>query len=265
MEVVFGFSLLGGIDSSVVSVGSFDGVHAGHRAIMSRMNTLRDGLKAKSGKQTKSVVVTFAPHPRHFIGGEDSFKLLNTLEEKIRLVESCGIDVMVVATFDKAFMNTTSAQFFDILVDKLSMKILMAGYNHRLGCDGAGGLESLSLLAHGHGVGVEVLPELFVGGLKVSSTVVRNTILDGDMKLAGELLCRNYSAVVDYIDSKLVVPSQKLLPPPNRYAVRVSSMCGNVLVDRAFIAVCERGSIEFDLCDNHECLSAQDKIIVEFV
>lgn len=254
---------------SVVSVGSFDGVHAGHRAIMSRMNFLREELKIRGlGGGAKTVVVTFLPHPRHYINPDDDFKLLNTIEEKARLVESCGIDIMVVARFDEAFMNTTSAQFFDILRTKLSMKVLMAGYNHRLGCDGVGGEQGLKALSADYGVEVEVLPEFFVGGHKVSSTVVRKAIISGDMTLAADLLGSPYGVELaqnDLQNDKIFICEQKLLPPDGFYAARVRDLGGNVLVDRLFAGV-EGQAVALD---NHSSLvepsATNDKIVLEFL
>lgn len=233
MELLFGFESLDRPDSSVVSVGSFDGVHAGHRAIMNRMNELRDKLNERSDSCAKSIVVTFSPHPRHFISGSDSgFKLLSTIEEKAVLVESCGIDIMIVLEFNETLKNTSSAQFIDLLHTKLSMKVLMAGFNHRLGNDGACSSQALRDIALRYDVEVQVMPEFFVRDHKVSSTVVRNTVMQGKMHLAQEQLLEAYMAIIENKEieqSRFAVSSHKLLPPQGTYSVRIKDLQGHII------------------------------------
>lgn len=268
MELVYGFDKLDALSASVVSVGSFDGVHAGHREIMSRMNQLRDGLR-ETGVEAKSIVITFAPHPRHFISGVDSgFKLLNTIEEKARLVEHCGIDIMIVAEFNQQMMNTSSAQFIDMLHNKLSMRVLMAGFNHRLGNDGASSSANLKDLTHSYDVELETMPEFFVERLKVSSTVVRRVVSDGDMALAERLLSHKYFAVVEKKaeeNLKFFVPTQKLLPRLGEYAVRIKDLDGKLLINNTFVHINEHGEISLIDSSLPSNMPLREKYVLEFL
>ena len=166
------------LSCSVVSVGSFDGVHAGHRTLISRMNEYRDELN-RGGCDASSVVVTFMPHPRQVLGSGVS--LLNTVEEKALLMEECGLDAIVVLRFDEDLRSMHSSEFFDMLCGRIGMKVLVGGYDHRFGCDGARGEQALTALGERYGVVTEVMPEYEVAGAHVSSTEVRKAMLQGDM------------------------------------------------------------------------------------
>lgn len=266
MRVVYGFDgyaeLCAGMPASVVSVGSFDGVHAGHRAIMQRMNEMRDALSVEyAGYQ--SVVVTFSPHPRQVIlGAGDGFYLLTTLEERAALLESCGIDTMVVVEFNEEFKSSSAEQFFETLSRKLNMKMLIAGFNHHLGSDRASGLEQLSLLGEGYGANVEVMSELFVEDYKVSSSVVRRAVEGGDLKLSEALLRRNYFFIGELNGGlDFCIDGDKLLPPRGEYGVRVLCLDGKLLCDNAILSVSEGRKVSLHTPIEH----ISERLIVEFL
>ena len=128
MTVHYGFDSLPAFRNPVVTVGSYDGVHGGHRAILQRINE----LAAKNGGE--SVVVTFAPHPRIVLGKAEGLKLLNTLEEKITLLEEVGVDHLVVAPFTEEFSRLSSEEYVrEYLVKKIGVRTLVVGYNHHFG------------------------------------------------------------------------------------------------------------------------------------
>lgn len=200
----------------VVTVGSFDGVHRGHRVLLERVGQI---AAQHSGE---SVVVTFSPHPRQVLPRGGDVKLLNTIDEKIYLLDEAGIDNLVVVPFDDAFAKTSYSDFMKELVDKTGMKSLVIGYDHRFGRDQKGGFASLQEMSAELGFTVEQIPRQTAGDHKVSSTEVRNAITSGDISLASKLMTRDYIMIADVgPDGAVTVHDPaKLIPPPGRYEVR---------------------------------------------
>ncbi len=204
----------------VVTVGSFDGVHAGHRALLERVGQIAEE------RQGESVVVTFSPHPRQILSRGGDVRLLNTIEEKIFLLDEAGVDNIVIVPFDKAFAETSYSDFVGALVDKTGMKSLVVGYDHRFGRDKEGGYSSLQEMSVRLGFTVEQIARRSAGERKVSSTEVRNAIAIGDMRLAAELMTRGYIMITDIDGGGTITlhDAIKLIPPAGRYDVRVE--CG---------------------------------------
>ena len=173
---------------SVVTIGSFDGVHQGHRALLEHLKAMAERLDAES------VVVTFDPHPRIAMGRAEGMQLLTTIEERARLLEEVGIDRMVVAHFDEKFRTQPYECFVrDILIERLGMVGMIVGYNHRLGRGSEGNFDRLQPLATECGFELECVAQHREDGEdKVSSTVVRNVIAEGDMERAARLLGARY-------------------------------------------------------------------------
>ena len=212
----------------VVTVGSFDGLHRGHRALLERVGRI---AKEKAGE---SVVVTFSPHPRQVLPRGGDVRLLNTVPEKIFLLDEAGIDNLVIVPFDDKFAKTSYADFVGALVNKVGMESLVVGYDHRFGRDQEGGYSSLKDMSARLGFAVEQIPCQQAGEGKVSSTEVRNAIMAGDITLASELMTRSYIIIAD-IDGNGSVDVRdtiKLIPPPGHYKVRVgdgTDSCGDTL------------------------------------
>lgn len=216
-------------ENPVVTVGIFDGVHRGHRFILER---LRD---AAAGLNGESVLLTLWPHPRTILNQvDDSFRLLNTLEEKKVLLAEAGIDHMAVIPFTNSFSRLSSCEFIrDYLVERIGIRHLVVGYNHRFGRDREGDFDKLSKCASEYGFGIEMVPELESGPGELSSSVIRNLIQSGDVSGASRLLGYEYSLKGEVIGgSRLgtsigfptanITPSDsiKLLPKSGVYAVR---------------------------------------------
>lgn len=213
MRVCYGFDELGGLRSPVVSVGSYDGVHRGHRQLLARIVA----LARESGGE--SVVVTFAPHPRIVLGGGD-IHLLNSLEEKRMLLESVGIDVLVVARFDEDFSRVTSYDFVrDYLIRKIGVRTLVVGYDHRFGHDQQGNFGYLSRLQEEFGFRVVEVSRQEVDNHKISSTTIRHLIGEGKMDEAARYLGFPYFILVKIGRGGAVLIDEpaKLLPPPGDY------------------------------------------------
>jgi len=157
------------LDNAVVTIGTFDGVHTGHRKIISDLKS----LAAETGGET--VVLTFFPHPRMILHPEDdSIKMLTTMDEKAEMLEELGVDHLIITPFSRDFSNQTAEEYIrDILVDKIGTKKIVIGYDHRFGKDRQGGLADLQRLGPVYGFDVVEIPEQDIYEVAISSTRVR--------------------------------------------------------------------------------------------
>ena len=232
----YGFYTSSNPRRSVVTIGSFDGVHQGHRALLEHLKAMAERLDAES------VVVTFDPHPRIAMGRAEGMQLLTTVEERARLLEEVGIDRMVVAHFDEKFRSQPYESFVcDMLIGHLGMVGMIVGYNHRLGRGSEGNFDKLQPLASECGFELEcVAQHRELGEEKVSSTVVRNVIAEGDMERAARLLGARYmlSGVADN-GVIMGIDENKMLPPSGVYACSVE--CGGIIT-RTSVTIDDRSA-----------------------
>ncbi|MCC5925251.1 MAG: bifunctional riboflavin kinase/FAD synthetase [Bacteroidetes bacterium] len=218
--------------NTVLTVGSFDGVHAGHRSIVQTVVE-----KAKKRK-ARSILVTFDPHPRDILNpGKDGVKLLTTLEERAAILNEIGIDQMVVIPFNRDFSLLTSTEFIrDVIYKKIGVCEFVIGYDHQFGRNREGTIESLKQLAPELGFDVHVVQAHEVQEVTVSSTIVRKKLeQDGDIRLAKEFLGRCYmlkgtvihgdkrGRLIGYPTANLKpVEKRKVIPKNGVYAVNVA-------------------------------------------
>ncbi|MEN7551415.1 bifunctional riboflavin kinase/FAD synthetase [Rapidithrix thailandica] len=215
---------------SIVTSGTFDGIHIGHQKILSRLKE----IARKEGGE--SIVLTFWPHPRLVLFPEQTdLKLLSTLEEKIALFERYGIDHLVIAEFSPEFAQLSSTDFIKkIIINQLKTKKLVIGYDHRFGKNREGSFEYLRQNATSFGFEVEEIPPQEVKEVTVSSTKIRQALAEGQVDIANKYLGHDYSLsgkVVhgDKIGRKLGYPTAnleiserfKLIPRTGIYAVEV--------------------------------------------
>jgi len=175
--------------NSVVTVGTFDGVHAGHRAIMDTV------LRKAEQRDARSVIVTFDPHPREIISpGDAGIKLLTTLQERREILEELGINRMAVIPFDRDFSLLSSEEFIrDIIFKKIGVSEFVIGYDHHFGKDREGSIETVERLGEELGFETYVVSKREVGAKTVSSTAIRNALSEeGDVEQAAEFLQRLY-------------------------------------------------------------------------
>ena len=183
---------------AVVTIGTFDGVHLGHREVITelkRLSALSNG---------ESVIFTFDPHPRKVLApDESSLRLLSTTQEKIRLMESLGIDHLVIYPFTTEFSRLSYDEFVtQILVNQLKMSSLVVGYDHRFGQGRKGDFHSLQTLSNSLGFKVEQLSQLSVDNQTVSSSKIRMALDAGEVKLAKNYLGYNYTLTGEVVEGQ---------------------------------------------------------------
>jgi len=218
-------------DRTVLTVGTFDGVHAGHRVLIKKV------VEKARKRGARSVIVTFDPHPREIINpGKSGIKLLSTLEERRELLAEIDIDEMVVIPFDRDFSLNSSETFVrDIIWKQIGVSEFVIGYDHQFGRNREGTIETIQSLGAELGFEVYVVSRQEVGENIVSSTAIRNALqIEGDVELAASLLERPYriSGTVIHGDGrgqKIGYPTaniqpghaDKVIPRSGVYAVRV--------------------------------------------
>jgi len=222
------------IPNPVVTTGSFDGVHVGHKAIINRINRLARDI------QGESVLITFHPHPRKVLfpdtAGKDLF-LINSQREKIELLRKTGLHNLVILTFTLEFSHTTSIDFIrNILVNKLHASKIVIGFNHQFGFNREGNFEYLEELGKFYDFGVEEIPEQDIHNETVSSTLIRKALQEGRIQRANAYLDHHYFMMGTLSSGspelkKFDIPTFflgieeecKLVPPDGVYAVRIET------------------------------------------
>ncbi len=226
MRVYRSLEEVAAVGSSVITVGSFDGVHRAHQALLNRVCSRSSEIGAQS------LVVTFEPHPRIVLGKAQGLKLLTTTEEKIELIGRYGIDNLLILPFTKELSRMDYSSFIrSLLLDQLSMKEMVVGFNHRLGSD-AGNYSSIEGMEELFRV--SMIERIEVNNHKVSSTVIRTLIDAGNFNEAVELMAHPYLLHGEIVDNELIITdSYKLIPNQGIY-------CG----------CCDNQDIEVEICDN---------------
>lgn len=174
-------------EATVVTIGTFDGVHIGHQKIINRLITVG------KEKRLKSVVLTFFPHPRMVLQKSSNIKLLNTIEEREAILKSLGLDQMVIKTFTKEFANLSAEEFVEnVLVDQLNANYIIIGYDHQFGKDRSANIDDLKRFGTEFGFEVEEISAQDVEDVAVSSTKIRTALNQGDIETANAFLGYNY-------------------------------------------------------------------------
>lgn len=171
------------IKASVVTIGTFDGVHIGHQKIIKKL------VNIAKHKELQAVVLTFFPHPRMVLQKDANIKMINTIDEKSQQLESHGVDYLVVEEFTKEFSRLTAQDFVrDILVDKLHVKHIIIGYDHHFGRNRTANIDDLRAFGKIYGFEVTEISAQEIDEVAVSSTKIRHALLVGDIKTANTFL-----------------------------------------------------------------------------
>ncbi len=228
MKVIRGIKNIIKITKPVVTVGTFDGLHLGHRKVI-------DFVKQKAAEiNGNSVVVTFWPHPRFALNKAGNLKLINTIDEKIDLLKSLNINYLIIIDFTVEFANLTSYEFIkNILFDKLNLHTLIIGYDHQFGKNREGNFDKLKTCADEFGFDIYKVEPLNIKDINVSSTKIRNALFNGDLQTANKYLNYNFFIIGKVvkgknIGSKIGFPTAniktdnyKILPNQGVYAVKI--------------------------------------------
>lgn len=185
---------------SVVTVGTFDGLHIGHQKIIKQMTELAE----KNNGET--VLVTFDPHPRLVIHADSkNLKFINTIKRKFQLLEKFGIDHLIIIPFTKEFAKTSSEDFIkDYLVDMLNVKKLIVGYDHHFGKNREGNYDNVNILGEKYGFEVVEIDAQFIENTPVSSTKIRNALNKGDIRKANAMLGYDYSITGNVVEGNRI-------------------------------------------------------------
>ena len=173
---------------TIVTIGTFDGVHLGHKKILEQIT------KSAHDLNCESLVLTFFPHPRMVLQEDTEMKQLNTLDEKIELLDNLGIDNLIVHPFDKEFSRLTAEEFVkEVLVDVFKIKKIIIGHDHRFGRNRTANIDDLIDFGETYGFEVEQISAEEINEVSISSTKIRNALLEGNIELATTCLGYNYS------------------------------------------------------------------------
>lgn len=228
MEVIENYKNFEGSKKSIVTIGTFDGVHLGHQKIIEQL------VATAKRENCHSVLLTFFPHPRMVIQKDNGIKLIHTIQERIEVLEKTGLDYLIVHPFDTEFSRLTAFDFVrTVLVNHLNTAELVIGYDHRFGKNREGNFEQLEEYSHMYDFKVNEIPALDVNDISVSSTKIRKALLEGNIKKANKYLGHAFVISGTVVNGKRlgntigfptanleVAEAYKLIPKKGAYLVR---------------------------------------------
>lgn len=183
----------------MVTIGTFDGVHMGHKAILKRL------VETAREDNLDSVVLTFFPHPRMVLQQNSDLKLLNTIEERSQLLEKTGLDHLVIHPFTHAFSRLTAMEYVrDLLVNRLNAQKIIIGYDHRFGRNRTANIEDLKEFGRTYNFEVEEISAKEIDDVAVSSTKIRKALSQGDVETANEYLGYNFMVSGEVVKGKAI-------------------------------------------------------------
>jgi riboflavin kinase/FMN adenylyltransferase len=215
--------------NTILTLGTFDGIHPGHLKIIDRL------VDCSNEKGGRNVVITFYPHPRTVLGSGNDIKMLTSQEERKNLLEKHGVENFLTINFTKEFASLTAEEFiYDYLINGIGVSEIVLGHDHHFGKGRSGNVELLKKIGAKENFSVITVDAFYINNEVVSSTKIRNALIEGDLKKANSLLGRNYSfsgtviggdkrgRELGYPTANIKLSSQeKLLPAIGIYAVRV--------------------------------------------
>ena len=173
---------------TILTIGTFDGVHEGHKKILNKL------ISSSKKKNLSSVVLTFFPHPRIILNKYNEVKMIDTLDEKIKAFEKLGIENLIIHPFNKSFSLLSADQFIkDYLIEKLKINHIIIGYDHRFGKGREASVDNLKKYGESFDFIVEEIKAHEVESIAVSSTKIRDAIFNGDFEIAGKYLNYEYN------------------------------------------------------------------------
>ena len=187
MKIIQSITAFNSSEKTIVTIGTFDGIHIGHQKILKNL------IRTANNEGKKSVLLTFFPHPRMVLQKENKILLLNTIKEKSGLLEKMGLDYLIIHPFSREFSRLTALDFVrDILVNKLNTSRLIIGYDHHFGKNREGNIHQLKEYSLLYDFKVEEIPAQDIDDVSVSSTKIRTALKDGNLKTANNYLGYHY-------------------------------------------------------------------------
>ena len=188
MKIVNSIKSFNANKPTIVTIGTFDGVHLGHKKILEQI------VENAHSQNCESLVLTFFPHPRTILQADSEMKQLNTLAEKTNLLSALGIDNLVIHPFDAAFSRLTAEEFVkQVLVDTFKIKKIIIGHDHRFGRNRTANIDDLIEFGNKFGFEVEEISAKEINEVSISSTKIRNALTEGNIELANNYLGYYYS------------------------------------------------------------------------
>ena len=230
MQIHYGLDKLPSFKNAVLTIGTYDGVHFGHQQIIKRLNDIAQEIDGES------ILLTFDPHPRLVLHpNDDKLKLISTIDEKEELLETFGLNHLVIAEFSKDFASMEASEYVDkILIQNFHPTKIVIGYDHHFGKDRKGNIDLLRQLSTKYNYEVEEISAQTLDEIKVSSTKVRNFLLDGNIKEANNLLAHPFlikgkvfhgykiGIVLGFPTANIEISNpHKLIPASGVYAVKI--------------------------------------------
>lgn len=187
MKIIRSIAAFNSSEKTIVTIGTFDGIHIGHQKI------LKDLIRTAKKENKKSVLLTFFPHPRMVLQKDVSIRLINTIEEKSSLLEKMGLDYLIIHPFSQEFSRLSALDFVrNILANQLNTSRLIIGYDHHFGKNREGNIKQLTEYSKLYDFTVEEIPAQDIDDVSVSSTKIRRALANGNLKTANNYLGYNF-------------------------------------------------------------------------
>ncbi len=215
---------------TIITIGTFDGVHIGHQKIIAQL------LEASKKQHEVSVILTFFPHPRMVLQKDHEVKMINTLNEKSKLLEDFGLDALIIHPFDKDFSRLTAFEFVrNVLINQLNISKLIIGYDHHFGKNREGNFEQLQEYGAMFDFELEEIPAQNLNDITISSTKIRTALLNGNIEKANNYLGYHFMLTGVVVKGKKlgstigfptanieIEESYKLIPKAGVYAIKAT-------------------------------------------
>tara|TARA_B100000809_G_scaffold252838_2_gene288048 strand:+ start:37489 stop:38424 length:936 start_codon:yes stop_codon:yes gene_type:complete len=228
LKVIENYNNFSTSKKTIVTIGTFDGVHVGHQKIIEQL------VATAKKNNCNSVLLTFFPHPRMVLQKDHSIKLINTIAERVAILENTGLDYLIIHPFDKEFSRLSALDFVrNVLVNQLNVSQLVIGYDHRFGKNREGNFEQLEEYGHMYDFLVQEIPAQDINAISVSSTKIRKALQEGEIKKVTKYLGHRFSVsgiivlgkrlgnTIGFPTANLEVEeSYKLIPKKGVYLVR---------------------------------------------